>query len=69
MPCWRSESASAAISRRVEITARLERIGVDPIDWDVRKVGRVEGAGLESPFLAPEQGFQAASESSLIHGR
>ena len=54
---------------RVELAPRLEWVGVDLIDGQVDQVGAVERAGLESAFLAAEQGFQAAAESSLIHGR
>ena len=53
----------------VELAARLERVGVDLVDGEVDQLGAVERAGLESAFFAAEQGFQAASESSLIHGR
>ena len=70
MPCWRSESARAAISAGVEMAARLERVGVDLIDGD-RGCSSAPSSelGLESAFLASQQGFQAASEASLIHGR
>ena len=54
---------------RVELAAGLERVRVDLVDGDVEQLGGLERAGLEPPFLAAEQGFQAASEASLIHGR
>ena len=69
MPCWRSESASEAISCRVELAAGLERIGIDLIDGDLDQLGAFERSRFESAFLTAEQGFQAASETSLIHGR
>ena len=56
---------------RVELAAGLERVRVDLIDREVRS-GRTASkrAGLVAPFVAAEQGLQAASESSLvIHGR
>ena len=54
---------------RVEMPARLERVGVDLVDGDMDQLGLFERAGLEPAFLAAEQGFQSASETSLIHGR
>ena len=54
---------------RVELPARLERIGVDLIDGDLDQLGLFERAGFESAFFAAEQCFQSASETSLIHGR
>ena len=54
---------------RREITARLIRVGIDLIDGDVEQLGALERAGLEPPLLTSQQGFQTASQASLIHGR
>ncbi len=69
MPCWRSESASEAISLALKLAARLERVGVDLIDGDLDQLGLFERAGLKSAFFATQQCFESASETSLIHGR
>ena len=53
----------------VELAAGLERVGVDLIDGEVDQLGRLERAGLESAFLTPEQGFQAASEATSFYSR
>ena len=55
--------------RRVELAARLERVGIDLIDGDLELLGPLERSRFESAFLTPQQGFQAASETTLIHGR
>ena len=54
---------------RVELAARLERVGIDLIDGDLDQLARLERARFESAFFTPEQGFQSASKTSLIHGR
>ena len=54
---------------RVELPAWLKRIGVDLIDGDLDQLGLFERAGLEPAFIAAQQCFQSASETSLIHGR
>ena len=55
--------------RRVELAARLERVGIDLVDGDLDQLGAFERSRFESAFFTPEQGLQAASETTPIHGR
>ena len=54
---------------RVEVPAGLERVGIDLGDGDRDQLGCLERSRFESTFLPTEQGFQAASETTSIHGR
>jgi len=55
--------------RRREMAAGLIRVGIHLIDGDMDHLRGLERARLEPPFFASEQGFQPASQASLIHGR
>jgi hypothetical protein len=49
--------------------AGLIRVGIDLIDGDVEQLAALERAGLEPSLLTSQQGFQTASQASLIHVR
>jgi hypothetical protein len=52
-----------------KVPAGLEWIGVDLIDCDLKELGLFERAWFKSAFIAAQQCFEPASETSLIHGR
>jgi hypothetical protein len=54
---------------RIEVPARLEWVRIDLIHGDPDQIGRFDRAGFVPPLAAPEQRFQATTETLLIHRR
>ena len=53
---------------RIEVATGLERIGIDLVNGDLDELGALVRPRFESTFFTPEQGLEAASETTTIHG-